>query len=113
MHIVELWFPHVGNICICVFCRTRCLVARALLNTSVHSVIGAMPICEFTRPHTEGATRTGARFAAMVSQRLQTCVVPRKHFCGLYAFLLSKTRHTACYVYRYDVSAYTLTGKAS
>ena len=70
--------PKICNLC---FCRAQNLVARALsslVNTSVHSVIGAMPACttcEFTKPHTEGATRTGVRFAAKVSSRLQTCVV--------------------------------------
>ena len=51
---------------------------RSRLNTSARSVIGAMPIytpCESTKPHTEGATRTGARFVVKVSSRLQICVV--------------------------------------
>ena len=65
----------VYNLC---FCRTQCLIARALLNTSVHSIIGAMPVCpacEYRKPHTEAATRTGARFAVEDFDLLQTCVV--------------------------------------
>ena len=68
------------NLYLC-FCRAQRLVTLALssiINTSVHSVIGDMPAytpCESVKPHTEGATRTGARFAANVSPRLPTCVV--------------------------------------
>ena len=64
------------KILILCFCRAQCLVAR--LNTSARSVIGAMPIytpCESTKPHTEGVTRTGARFVVRVSSRPQICVV--------------------------------------
>ena len=60
------------------FCRAQCLVARALINTSVHSVIGAMRVCthcEPMKPYTVGATRTGARFAVKASPRRQSCVV--------------------------------------
>ena len=61
-----------------VFCRAQYLVARALINTSVHSVIGAIPICpacEPMKPHTEGTTGTGARFAVKDFKLLQTCAV--------------------------------------
>ena len=60
------------------FCRTQCLVARTLLDTSVRSVIGAIQDCtdcECMKPHTVGATRTGARFAAKDFRILHTFVV--------------------------------------
>ena len=58
------------------FCRAQCLVAR--LNTSVHSVIGTIPICpacEHMKPHTEGTTGNGAMCAVKDFNLLQTCVV--------------------------------------
>ena len=53
-------------------------MARIVLNTSVHIVIGAIQACtdcESMKAHTVGATRTGARFAAKDFNPLQACVV--------------------------------------
>ena len=72
-------FPvSTNSVLILCFCRAQCLVARALINTSVHSVIGAMQVCtpcEPMKPYTAGATRTGARFAAKDVKLLHICVV--------------------------------------
>ena len=60
------------------FCRAQCLVARTVLNTSVHSAIGAIQVCtdcEYMKAHTVDATRTGARFAAKDFNLLQACAV--------------------------------------
>ena len=63
------------------FCRAQFLVVRALsslINTSVHSVIGAMPACttfERMKPFTEGATLTCVRFAVKLFNLLQAFVV--------------------------------------
>ena len=53
-------------------------MARTVLNTSVHSVIGAIQVCtdcEYMKAHTVGATRTGARFVAKDVKLLHNCVV--------------------------------------
>ena len=61
-----------------MFLHNTSLALSSLINTSAHSVIGAMPACttfERMKPFTEGAIITCVRFAIKLFDLLQACVV--------------------------------------
>ena len=73
--------PLSNRMCVCL-CRAEYLVCQTLcqqlINTGVRSVLGPIrvrTVCACTRTYIGGAIRTGARFAAKVSPRRQTCAV--------------------------------------